>query len=220
MFLLWSYSIFTITIFVGIYLLVKYKLKQIKLVFWLFLLPLIGIIGIQIKADKIFSTQLSDININLAQKVETLENKIENLKENMHHYYQQTRHEIFYQKDKDARIKVFPYPTEEAVVVFIELSEIPEKNSIAFGSETGIRSPATYEIFRNVIMYRAVLKPDEVLKEEDDFFEIKYMPDFFTKNKFVSIENIKLKNWTDCNVSVDFMLRDNSDRVIATFSTE
>ncbi|MFH0771002.1 MAG: hypothetical protein V1933_00030 [Candidatus Omnitrophota bacterium] len=118
--------------------------------------------------------------------------------------------EKFKNQDLNKRVKVFSYPgfSNERAIIFFELENIPEKNSVEVSNEHGAFSPVTLVIENNIIALKGIGSPDHVLNDTIKFFAIKYIPGHFVNQKLYTVENMEYQIVNKDDYSYTFKLRD------------
>ena len=141
------------------------------------------------------TNQLSIENKNevkiINQNVTKVEKEIANLRETIEQFYDDSKGEVFVQKDKGIKVKVFEL--EEISVVYFELQHIPIENSIEITTEYMALSPATYKSFHNIVSMRTRGKASSILESERSFFYIRYHRNFSNEKPLLSLEGMRFE---------------------------
>ncbi|MDP8211674.1 MAG: hypothetical protein P9X22_00080 [Candidatus Zapsychrus exili] len=118
--------------------------------------------------------------------------------------------EKFKNQDLNKRVKVFSYPgfSNERAIIFFELENVPEKNSVEVSNERGVFSPATLVIENNIIALKGIGSPDHVFNDTIKFFVIKYIPAHFVSQKLYTVENMEYQIINKDDFSYTFNLKD------------
>lgn len=124
--------------------------------------------------------------VNVITKVER---EIANIKESIKQFYDHARGTIFRKKDKGERVRVFR--TNNTTVVYFELDDIPLPQSVIITHKRGTFSPATHSIFHNIVQFHIEDKTDTILKNDKDFYYIRYFKDAFSTNTLMTLEDMK-----------------------------
>ena len=96
--------------------------------------------------------------------------------------------------DKKTVICSNPRDPGKFSIIFFELENIPEANSIEITDNTGMHAPAnTYDVNSNIISFnKAGVTKDNFLKMDNDFYIIKYIPDTISSKKMLTIRNLQI----------------------------
>jgi hypothetical protein len=119
----------------------------------------------------------SDIKI-VNQSVTRVEKEIANVKEAVHNIYEMVERETFHKEDENVRIKL------------VNLSRIPEVNSIRITNQQGINVPfSTMRPVRNIVGIQ-IRKIPELFANEKWFYEVSYIPDFSADEPLYSLDGM------------------------------
>jgi uncharacterized protein (UPF0335 family) len=213
----WAYFFASIGIIIGIY---SIKNKKWKIASWIICFSLLIFIGGNVQLGDINSfidnsfnitkrfkdveSSLENLNLEMNQVlalkqdisqtvnlITKVEKEIADIKETIKQFYSYFKGELFSKEDIDKRVKIFH--SGKFTVIYFQLETIPIKESVILTHQNGTSSPATYSISHNTISYRTKGKIDNILKDEDDFYYIKYFQDFNSKEELVTLEGMVYK---------------------------
>ena len=121
--------------------------------------------------------------------------EIANIKEAVHQQYAAFKTELFKKADLGKRIATYPNPLspEKSYVILFELKTIPEENSVQIADDKGMYAPATtFSVTSNVIAVRRTGTSDSYLKDDNEFYVVKYIPDTISDKKMFTIKEPKI----------------------------
>ena len=128
--------------------------------------------------------------------------EIANIREAMHQYYRNFKIATFTKEDLDKTVKAFPNPrnSDNKSLIFFELDEIPEPNSVTLAANDGMVSFSTFHAWANIVAFKLGHHVEEFFNNEKiTFYEIRYVPDYFSEIELYTIEDMKYevdeKNW-------------------------
>ncbi len=160
---------------------------------------------------KINMTQALSLNQNISNTVNLVtkvEKEIANIKEAIHQQYASFNTELFWRIDLGKRIAIYKNPKnpEKNSVIFIELPKIPEKNSIQIADNTGSYAPpSSYEVTSNIIAIgKGGMTPDAFLKNNNEYYAVKYIPDTISSDKMLTIKDLQLTLNEDGNLRYSY----------------
>jgi len=148
--------------------------------------------------------------VNVINNITKVEKEIANIKEAIHQQYASFKTEVFKGTELGKTVTAYPDPSnpDNAILVFFELNDIPEGNSVQITDDRA-RSYArtSYIITSNVIALKLLgIKIDNILKG-DAYYEIKYIPDRISNKEMLTIKNLEIKKISD-KIHVDYKLKD------------
>ena len=139
-------------------------------------------------------------NVTLVTEVKK---EITNIQEVIGQMYQNSKTEIFHEKDLDLRVKVFEVPDKGSVLYF-QLENVPIANSVSLSHYGGTAAVATFGNLYNIIGYQTMNKPNTILKEEDDFYCITYFVDSTYTEELRTLKNMVYTGTEDNIMSATF----------------
>lgn len=147
------------------------------------------------------SMQLNQTINTTVQNVTKIEKEIANIKETIHEHYAHYRKEFFNKEKLSKGVVAFPNPVnpDRASIVFFELDNVPESNSIILSNQYGTAPSSTVKVFANIVTLYQEKKSVDVLQGEGEFYDIRYMPDFSYKGELYTVQNTNFKSLENKN---------------------
>ena len=152
-----------------------------------------------LKALKVDINQAIALKQEVSQTVNVItkvQKEIANIKEATQQIYSQTKGEMFYENNLGDTVKIFEQGKKMRVIYF-QLKNSPISNSVEVTNQNGTASPATFVVFHNIICLRTNEKMDKILKEDVDFYHIKYYQDYLSEESFYTLKDMVYKGTPD-----------------------
>lgn len=129
----------------------------------------------------------------IINNITKVEKEIANIHEAMHQYFANRQTEVFRKEDVGKKVKVFPHPIlkESGYVVFIELKNIPEPNSVEISTESGVRGSTTTLPFRNILGHKVRGDVEDFLTGDGTFFSVRYYPNLEANLSLCTVDGME-----------------------------
>ena len=219
---IWAYVVATISVLIGIWCLKNKKWSIGRWIICLSLAIFIsGNINIgQISPSisnsfnklgyrmKAVETKVKDLDIRVEQKialqqqiaqnvtfVTEIKKEIANLNEAIKQIYEYGTREIFAKNDIGKRVMVFKRVggAGNHTIIYFQLQFIPINNSVVLSNNEGTSSPGTYNVDRNIVIYRINTTPDKILADGEAFYCISYFREPFSGQPLQTVVDMEYK---------------------------
>jgi len=160
--------------------------------------------------------QVLALNQKLSQNiivVNKIEKEIVNIKEAIHQQYASFKVELFKEEDLDKKVRVFPNPVSpnNKSIIFFELGNISEKNSVTIADRFGVAPSTSYDANANLIILRRDIVKDKLFKEKGDYYEIKYIPISSSDERLKKVKDMEFQLLEDSKYNVNFNFKDGKE---------
>lgn len=164
---------------------------------------------IQIQQSLTLKQQIST-TVNNIMKVEK---EIANIKEAIHQHYSAFKTELFKKEDLGKKMMVFPNPANpnNSSLIYFELEDIPENNSVIVSCQTGVAPSSVYDVNANIITLKHDVREKNFMKDNNAFYEIKYVPTFTVNKNLYSVKDMKFQPLEEGEFHAEHPLKENKN---------